>query len=168
MLRIGVLHAKNGDRRSPMPLPATRCERGREGKGTLVPAMQMHPSFAQATARKPPKKSKKGGGAPEGASDNGPRHSLERYRPNGLRAQTRATDDCPCGHRPPWARSPFSAPPRLLSRLPNAKDSAQAALHADRRAQALPAPLTALKPSTWRAGRRAGGDDARTARERSG
>ena len=30
----------------------------------------------------------------------------------------------------------------------------------------LPAPLLALKPSTWLAGRNAGGDDARTARER--
>ena len=45
--------------------------------------------------------------------------------------------------------------------------SAQAALHAIQRARALPAPSIALKPSTWLAGRHAGGDDARTARERS-
>ena len=46
-------------------------------------------------------------------------------------------------------------------------DSAQAALDATGRARALPAPSIALKPSTWLAGRHAGGDDARTARERS-
>ena len=44
--------------------------------------------------------------------------------------------------------------------------SAQAALHAIERTKALPAPSTALKRSTSRAGRNAGGDDARTARER--
>ena len=46
-------------------------------------------------------------------------------------------------------------------------DSAQAALHAIERERALPAPSIALKPSTWLAGLNAGGDDARTARERS-
>ena len=46
------------------------------------------------------------------------------------------------------------------------QDSAQAALHASGRTQALPAPPIALKRSTPRAGRHAGGDDARTARER--
>jgi len=46
------------------------------------------------------------------------------------------------------------------------RDSAQAALRANGRAQALPAPSIALKPSTWLAGRHAGGDDARTARVR--
>jgi hypothetical protein len=45
-------------------------------------------------------------------------------------------------------------------------DSAQAALHANGRAQALPTPPNALKRSTSRAGRTAGGDDTRTARER--
>ena len=45
-------------------------------------------------------------------------------------------------------------------------DSAQAALHAIERMRALPTPLIALKQSTLRTGRRAGGDDARTARER--
>jgi hypothetical protein len=46
-------------------------------------------------------------------------------------------------------------------------DSAQAALHTIERERALPAPSIALKPSTWLAGLDAGGDDARTARERS-
>jgi len=46
------------------------------------------------------------------------------------------------------------------------QDSAQAALHASGRTQALPAPPIALKRSTPRAGLNAGGDDARTARER--
>ncbi len=45
-------------------------------------------------------------------------------------------------------------------------DSAQAVLHATERTQALPAPSAALKRSTPRAGRNAGGSDARTARER--
>ena len=44
--------------------------------------------------------------------------------------------------------------------------SAQAALHATKRMRALPAPSIALKRSTSHAGRNAGGDDARTARER--
>jgi len=46
------------------------------------------------------------------------------------------------------------------------QDSAQAALHANRRTQALPAPPIALKRCTWHAGHNTGGDDARTARER--
>ena len=46
------------------------------------------------------------------------------------------------------------------------QDSAQAALHANGRARALPAPSLALKPGTWLAGLNAGGDDTRTARER--
>ena len=45
-------------------------------------------------------------------------------------------------------------------------DSAQTALRASERTRALPAPSIALKPSTWLAGRHAGGDDARTARVR--
>ena len=45
--------------------------------------------------------------------------------------------------------------------------SAQAALHANERTRALPAPPIALKRSTPRPGHSAGGDDARAARERS-
>ncbi len=45
--------------------------------------------------------------------------------------------------------------------------SAQAALRAKERTPALPAPSIALKRSTPRPGRSAGGDDARAARERS-
>jgi len=45
-------------------------------------------------------------------------------------------------------------------------DSAQAALHAESRTRELSAPPIALKRCTSRAGRDAGGDDARTARER--
>src|SRR6185437_17015838 len=45
-------------------------------------------------------------------------------------------------------------------------DSVQAALHATRCEGVTSALLIALKPSTWLAGRDAGGDDARTARER--
>ena len=46
------------------------------------------------------------------------------------------------------------------------QDSAQAALHAKHDAKALPSLRIALKRGTSRAGRYAGGDDARTARER--
>jgi hypothetical protein len=45
--------------------------------------------------------------------------------------------------------------------------SAQAALHANKRMRALPAPSLALKQGTLHAGLNAGGDVARTARERS-
>jgi len=46
------------------------------------------------------------------------------------------------------------------------RDSVQAALRADERMRALPAPSFALKQSTLHPGRHAGGDDARNARER--
>jgi len=66
-----------------------------------------------------------------------------------------------------FGRARLPALHRGSRRRANADDSVQAALHAERRTQALPAPLFALKPSTWLAGHNAGGDDARTARVRS-
>jgi hypothetical protein len=66
-----------------------------------------------------------------------------------------------------------------LVQRPNALTQVQAALHANERERALPAPSIALKPGIWRAGRNAGGHSslhwrklrtlvcaARTARER--
>jgi len=66
-----------------------------------------------------------------------------------------------------FGRARLPALHRGFRRRANAHDSVQAALHANERERALPAPSIALKPSTWLAGRHAGGDDARTARERS-
>jgi hypothetical protein len=63
------------------------------------------------------------------------------------------------------ARSPLGAPPRLWSQRERC-DPIQAALHASERMRALPAPSFALKRGTSRTGHNAGGDDARTARER--
>jgi hypothetical protein len=63
-------------------------------------------------------------------------------------------------------RSPSGAPTTALARATERSNSAQAALHARERTQALPAPSIALKRSTPRPGRSAGGDDARAARER--
>ena len=63
-------------------------------------------------------------------------------------------------------RSPFGAHTAALVAATERFDSAQAALHAIGRVQALPAPPMALKRCTSHPGRRAGGDDARTARER--
>src|SRR5665213_10758 len=63
------------------------------------------------------------------------------------------------------ARSPLGAPPRLWSQRERF-DPVQAALHASERIRALPAPSFALKRGTSRTGHNAGGDDARTARER--
>jgi hypothetical protein len=53
-----------------------------------------------------------------------------------------------------------------LARATERSNSARAALRAKERTQALPAPSIALKRSTPRPGHSAGGDDARTARER--
>jgi hypothetical protein len=65
--------------------------------------------------------------------------------------------------REPLAFRRFAA---ALARASERSSSVQAALHAIKRMQALPAPSIALKPNTWRPGRNARGVDARTARER--
>jgi hypothetical protein len=88
-----------------------------------------------------------------------------RCKPSALRGcaprMLRFRESSACG------RARLPALHRGFRRRANAFESVKAALHAIRRARALSAPLTALKPSTWLAGRHAGGDDARTARERS-
>ncbi len=87
----------------------------------------------------------------------------------GRAAQTRR-------HRPPVHRAQRRASlagalalRRSTAALAKATErfgSAQAALRAKENAQVLPAPLDRAKRSTPRAGRSAGRDDARTARER--
>jgi hypothetical protein len=97
-----------------------------------------------------------GGGAPEGASNH-----------------SRATPPDVASRRCAGAAAGFCASPLALRRSTAALaaaterfDSVQAALHANGREQALPAPSFALKQSTLRAGRSTGGDDTRTARRR--
>jgi hypothetical protein len=70
------------------------------------------------------------------------------------------------GSGPIGARSPSGAPRAALVAASERRNSVQAALRASGRTQALPAPSFALKQGTLRPGRDAGGDDARTARER--
>ena len=77
-----------------------------------------------------------------------------------------ATRMCAGAEAPQRGRARLSALHRGSRLATECFNSAQAALHAIGRARALPAPSIALKPSTWLAGRHAGGDDARTARER--
>jgi len=65
------------------------------------------------------------------------------------------------------ARSPSGAPRRRLSQRANARTQSRPRFTRNKRdTQALPAPSFALKRSTPRPGHTAGGDDARTARER--
>jgi hypothetical protein len=109
-----------------------------------------------------------------------PRREAERRKAHPTNVRAAPTGRC----RPPArrARCPRPTFPRvrgtagrgLAFRRPTAAlaeaterfSSAQAALHANGRVQALPAPSIALKRSTPRPGRSAGGDDARAARER--
>ena len=86
-----------------------------------------------------------------------PRHTLRHCRLKVLRARQRALT------RP--ARLP--ALHRGACRSERTPDSAQAVLHATKRLPALPAASIALKQGTLRAGRNAGGIDARTARGRA-
>jgi hypothetical protein len=112
------------------------------------------------------------------AHTNGPRHTLGRYRPNMLRARTRATNDPLARTVRLRARSPYGAPLRLWSsdRMLGPGPGRASRDEVRRRYLRL---WTALKPSTWLAGRHAGGHsslhwrklrtlvcDARTARER--
>jgi hypothetical protein len=63
-------------------------------------------------------------------------------------------------------RSPSGAPPRRLSERPNAPTQPRPRFARAGGRRALPAPPIALKRSTPRPGRGAGGDDALTARRR--
>jgi hypothetical protein len=124
------------------------------------------PEFCSRTPRLLASPKKEGGGAPKGASSQCPRRAIRCRHLKVLRAR--------CPH-PTLPRTRRRAGRGLASRrsaaaLAKATErfgSAQAALHAKGRAPALPAPSIALKRSTPRPGRSAGGDDARAARERS-
>ena len=67
-----------------------------------------------------------------------------------------------------WGGGPlaFRRSATALAAASERRHSAQAALRANERMQALPAPSIALKPGTWHPGRNAEGDDTRAARER--
>jgi hypothetical protein len=107
-----------------------------------------------------------GGGAPTGASNHCPRHTFRRCRLN-VRGRGSAPQTIRFTRTARFGRARLSAHRRGSCLATECFDSAQAALRANGRARALPAPSVALKPSTWLPGRHAGGDDARTARVRS-
>jgi len=120
-------------------------------------AAPMRPSFVCLLRYAFPKKSE-GGGAPGDATCRCPRHADRCCHLHALRAR--------CGHyRSPLA---FRRSAAALVAASKRRNSAQAALHASGGRGHYPRHQTiALKRSTSRAGRNAGGVDARTARERS-
>ena len=85
--------------------------------------------------------------------------------PDSAAGAARATDDLLTETARFRARSPFGAPLRLSSQGVHWRLGPGRASR-DAESKALPPPCSALKPSTRLAGRHAGGDDARTARER--
>jgi hypothetical protein len=134
-----------------VPLPRYRGG-GRNRFSFSRCAFCLRPSFANGFHERPPEK--EGGEAPKGAPTMSAPHigalPSRSARARALRKPARL----PALHRGSCLAT-------------ECFDSAQAALHAIERERALPAPSIALKPSTWLAGLNAGGDDARTARERS-
>ena len=110
------------------------------------------------------------GEAPKDASDHQPRRIDACYHAVGAGARQRAiahklAQSAPliC-FRGALAFRRFAA---ALAAATERRDSAQAVLRANERMRVLPAPSIALKRSTPRSGRNAGGNDARAARERS-
>jgi hypothetical protein len=96
-------------------------------------------------------------------------HHIQALPPEHARARKRAiADKCTQACALICLRSPlaFRRSTAALRPASNALTQTQAALHANGRAQALPASPLALKRSTPRAGHHAGGDDARVARVR--
>jgi hypothetical protein len=94
------------------------------------------PEACQPPRRRKRRTTKEGSGAPRGASSNGRilRHGAGLRGPLAFRRSTAA-----------------------LAGTSERSSSAQAALHANKRMRALPAPSFALKQGTLRAGRNAGG-----------
>jgi len=121
----------------------------------------LHPSFAKPRHETAPTK---GGGAPKGASSTAAPHS--RMLPSAGAAGAARATLCRCCHPQVLrARSPCGAPSRLsASHRMLCLDPGRASRDEVRRRYLRL--WTALKPSTWLAGRNAGGDDARTARKR--
>jgi hypothetical protein len=105
--------------------------------------------------------------APEFCQAIAKKSSLKRREAERRQARLPLAASADAAARPALtrARSPLGAPPRLWSQRERC-DPIQAALHASERMRALPAPSFALKRGTSRTGHNAGGDDARTARER--
>ena len=104
-----------------------------------------------------PPPEQQGGGAPKGA------HPLAASLQTGLRSVRNRLLMRQRLLREPLA---FRRSAAALAGASERSSSAQAALRATKRTQALPAPSIALKPGTWRPGHNAGGVDARAARER--
>ena len=152
---------RGGGRQSPPVLAARFCSR---------------PSFVARQEEAPPEQIKREAERRKARSQpprrtRGCRHPGMHADKFTQSAQTvccaaRATNDS-LARTTRFGRARLPALHRGSRRRANADDSVQAALHAERRTQALPAPLFALKPSTWLAGHNAGGDDTRTARVRS-
>ncbi len=117
------------------------------------------PEFCSPPRRRkfrPPAKNK-GGGAPKGASNQCPRSAIRCCHLKALAARKRPDVG---GH------SPSGAPTAALAKATEHSSSAQAALRARSGRRRYPHHSIALKRSTPRPGRSAGGDDARTARGR--
>ena len=98
------------------------------------------------------------------------RRSAERRMPSTIRAASGKRRRLPMPGAAAGcigARSPSGARTAALVAASERRNSAQATLRANERMRALPTPSLPLKQGTLRSGRDAGGDDARTARERS-
>jgi hypothetical protein len=127
--------------------------------------MPRHPSFANnGTKLCLPKK--QGGGAPESAFPTGAAPHSRTLPSESASGAARATPSDVAIRRCFRARSPFGAPSRLSSQGERWRLGPGRASRDEVRRRYLRL-WTAFKPSTWRAGHHAGGDDARTARVRS-
>ena len=147
-------------RAGPVGTVPLRRYRGAENKFVL--ATRLRPSLASRRSRNEttfldPPPEQQGGGAPKGA------HPLAASLQTGLRSVRNRLLMRQRLLREPLA---FRRSAAALAGASERSSSAQAALHATKRMQALPAPSIALKPGTWRPGHNAGRVDARTARER--
>jgi hypothetical protein len=108
--------------------------------------------FGTARHKGPPKlTNKRGRRSAEKRVVKQPRHTPGCCHPGLLRAR-RAPRMIRLHEPPACGRARLSTLRRGFRRRANAVESVQAARHAIRRVRALPAPLTAPKPSTWHAG----------------
>ncbi len=156
----GACHRAGHFGPDPLVWSSSPAIAGAENKFVL--AARLRPSSASQQSRNettlldsPPEQ--QGGGAPKGA------HPLAASLQTGLRRVRNRLLKRQRLLREPLA---FRRSAAALAGASERSSSAQAALHATKRMQALPAPSIALKPGTWRPGHNAGRVDARTARER--